>query len=61
MNPANYPNMAGPPPGSQGNQQQAGPQKVQQHIFRMLQQQHVPPGWQTAVAVQQRTTAVWQL
>lgn len=64
MNPANFHSMKGPSPGLQGNQQQAGQQqnmKVQQHIFRMLQQQQPPQGWQTAVPLQQRTMVVWQM
>ena len=61
MNPANFQNLAGPPPS---NQQQAGQQqntKVQHHIFRMLQQQQTPLGWQAAVPLQKRTRVVWEL
>ena len=64
MNPANFQNMAGPPPGLQGNQRQAGQlqsTRVQQLIYRMLQQQQPPQGWQTAVPLEKRTMVVWQL
>ena len=64
MNPANYQNMAGLAPGFQGNQQ-PGPQqnnvKVQQQIYRMLQQQPTPPGWQAAVSLQKRTRVIFEL
>ena len=66
MNPGNFQNMAGmsgpTPVGQQPvGTQRAGGQGQIQHIFRMLQQQQHPPGWQTTVTVQQRTNNVLQL
>lgn len=66
MNTGNFQNMAamrGPTPGGQqqAGQQRGGGQAQVQHIFKTLQQQQHPPGWQTTVTVHQRTQNVIQL
>ena len=66
MNTGNFQNMAamrGPTPGAQqqAGMQRGGGQAQLEQIFRTLQQQQHPPGWQTAVTVHQRTQNVLQL
>lgn len=66
-----FQSMSGPGLGSglgpQGPPQQAGQQRpvhnqIQQHVFRMIQQQQqVPQGWQTMVGVSQRAINAYQL
>ena len=59
--------QGGLPPGQQPGQQPAHPQarnnniQVQQHIYKQLVNQELPPGWQTTVTPQTRTTNVFQL
>ena len=51
----------GPQQPQGGMQRNDGRQPLKDHIFRLIQQQEHPPGWQTAVTIQQRTINVFQL
>lgn len=52
--------MAGPGMGHQGEQQK-NRGLIQQHVAQILQQQQIPPGWQSTVPPQQRLPIVLQL
>lgn len=61
MNPGSYPNAPGPGMGPQTEHLKNGRGLIQQHVAQMLQQQQIPPGWQSTVPLQQRLQTVLQL
>ncbi|KAI9833002.1 MAG: hypothetical protein M1819_003834 [Sarea resinae] len=61
MNPANFQNMAAAGGPGQVPVQRPNNGQVQQYILQTLRRQNLPPGWQSAVPVEERARWIFQI